>query len=299
MPTIASDSGTTPAAAAAMASLPSAVDWGAIIAGGVLAVAISFILLTFGSAIGLSLSSPYSGEGRSLAFLGAASGLWVVWVQVSSFMAGAYLAGRLRRRLPDATVHEVEVRDGSHGLLVWALGVLVGAMLAASVATGVANTAASAVSTATQAVGSGVTQLAQNANPVQYWVDSLFRSNNPQAPENAADSAAEAGRILARGTAQGSISAEDKTYLAQLIASRTGLAQPEAEQRIDQVMARIKNAADQAKAAADRVRRATVLVAFVTAASLVVSAAAAWWAAGMGGRHRDEGTDFSHLIRWR
>jgi hypothetical protein len=299
MPTIASDSGTTPAAAAAMASLPSAVDWGAIIAGGVLAVAISFILLTFGSAIGLSLSSPYSGEGRSLAFLGAASGLWVVWVQVSSFMAGAYLAGRLRRRLPDATVHEVEVRDGSHGLLVWALGVLVGAMLAASVATGVANTAASAVSTATQAVGSGVTQLAQNANPVQYWVDSLFRSNNPQAPENATDSAAEAGRILARGTAQGSISAEDKTYLAQLIASRTGLAQPEAEQRIDQVMARIKNAADQAKAAADRVRRATVLVAFVTAASLVVSAAAAWWAAGMGGRHRDEGTDFSHLIRWR
>jgi len=299
MPTIASDSGTTPAAAAALASLPSAVDWGAIIAGGVLAVAISFILLTFGSAIGLSLTSPYGGEGRSLAFLGAASGLWVVWVQVSSFMAGAYLAGRLRRRLPDATPHEVEVRDGSHGLLVWALGVLVGAMLAASVATGVANTAASAVSTATQAVGSGVTQLAQNANPIQYWVDSLFRSNNPQAPENAADTAAEAGRILARSAAQGSISAEDKTYLGQLIASRTGLAQPEAEQRIDQVMAGIKNAADQAKAAADRVRRATVLVAFVTAASLVVSAAAAWWAAGMGGRHRDEGTDFSHLIRWR
>ena len=50
---------------------------------------------------------------------------------------------------------------------------------------------------------------------------------------------------------------------------------------------------------ADKVRRATVLVAFVTAASLVVSAAAAWWAAGMGGRHRDEGTDFSHLVSWR
>ena len=55
----------------------------------------------------------------------------------------------------------------------------------------------------------------------------------------------------------------------------------------------------QAKAAANKVRRAAVLVAFVTAASLVVSAAAAWWAAGMGGRHRDEGTDFGHLVRWR
>src|SRR3954453_13109245 len=123
--------------------------------------------------------------------------------------------------------------------------------------------------------------------------------NNPQAPENATDTAAEAGRILARSAAQGSISAEDKTYLGQLIASRTGLAQAEAEQRIDQGMAGIKSAADKAKAAADRVRRATVLVAFVTAASLVLSAAAAWWAAGMGGRHRDEGIDFSHLIRWR
>ena len=64
-------------------------------------------------------------------------------------------------------------------------------------------------------------------------------------------------------------------------------------------MASINSAADEAKAAADKVRRATVLVAFVTAASLVVSAAAAWWAAGMGGRHRDEGTDFSRLVRWR
>ena len=301
MPTVASDPTVrVPAMAEATSpSLPSAVDWAAIIAGGVLAAAISFILLTFGSAIGLSLTSPYEGEGHSLAFLGAASGLWVVWVQVSSFIAGAYLAGRLRRRLPDASPHEVEVRDGAHGLLVWAIGVLLGAMFAASVATGVASTAASAVSTATQAVGSGAAQLAQSANPMAYAVDTLFRSNNPQAPENAADSAAEAGRILARSMAQGSISAEDKSYLAQLIATRTGLPQPEAEQRIDKAIASIKSAADEAKAAADKVRRATVLVAFVTAASLVVSAAAAWWAAGMGGRHRDEGTDFSHLVSWR
>ena len=280
-------------------ALPSSVDWAAIFAGGLLAVAISFILLTFGSAIGLSLTSPYGGEGRSLTFLAAASGLWVIWVQISSFMAGAYLAGRLRRRLTDATEHEVEVRDGSHGLLVWALGVLVGAMVAASVASGVANTAASAVSTAAQTVGSGVMQLAGGANPMGYSVDSLFRSDNPQGGESAADSEAQAARILATSAAQGSISADDKTYLAQLITRRTGLPQPEAEQRIDRVMAGIQSAADQAKAAADKARRAAVLVAFVTAASLVIGAAAAWWAAGMGGRHRDEGTDFSHVVRWR
>ncbi len=279
-------------------ALPSSVDWAAILAGGLLAVAISFILLTFGSAIGLSLTSPY-GEGHSLSFLAAASGLWVIWVEVSSFMAGAYLAGRLRRRMTDATAHEVEVRDGSHGLLVWALGVLVGAMVAASVASGVANTAASAVSTAAQSVGSGAMQLAGGANSMGYSVDSLFRTDNPQEGQSAADSEAQAARILATSAAQGSISGDDKTYLAQLITRRTGLSQPEAEQRIDRVMASIQNAADQAKAAADKARRAAVLVAFVTAASLVIGAAAAWWAAGMGGRHRDEGTDFSHLVSWR
>ena len=99
--------------------------------------------------------------------------------------------------------------------------------------------------------------------------------------------------------AQGTISADDKAYLARLIQARTGLAQPEAEQRIDRVMATLQSAAEAAKAAADKARRIGVIVAFVTAASLVLSAAAAWWAAGLGGRHRDEGTDFSHLVRWR
>ena len=220
-------------------------------------------------------------------------------MQVSSFIAGAYLAGRLRRRLQDATTHEVEVRDGSHGLLVWALGVLVGAMLAASAASGVASTAASAVSSAAQAVGSGAMQVAGSADPMSYSVDSLFRTDNPQGGQSAADTGTEAAHILARSAAQGSISADDKAYLAQLIERRTGLAQPEAEQRIDQVMAGINSAADEAKAAADKARRATVLVAFVTGTSLLISAAASWWAAGMGGRHRDEGADFSHLVRWR
>lgn len=230
MATVAPVSAAKGSATAETAGYPlqSPVDWAAIFAGGLLAVAISFILLTFGSAIGLSLTSPYGGEGRSLGFLAAASGLWVIWVQISAFMAGAYLAGRLRRRLPDATEHEVEVRDGSHGLLVWSLGVLVGAMVAASVASGVANTAVSVISTAAQSVGSGAMQMAGGANPMGYSVDSLFRTDNPQGGDNAADSGAEAARILAASAANGSISADDKTYLAQLITRRTGLPQPEA-----------------------------------------------------------------------
>ncbi len=41
------------------------LDWGAIIAGAVLASVVSLVLLAFGAAIGLSIASPYPGEGTS------------------------------------------------------------------------------------------------------------------------------------------------------------------------------------------------------------------------------------------
>lgn len=75
------------------------IDWPAIFAGAVVASAISFVLLTFGSAIGLSLTSAYEGSGIGLAGFGIAAGLWLVWAQISSVFGGAYLAGRMRTQL--------------------------------------------------------------------------------------------------------------------------------------------------------------------------------------------------------
>ena len=226
---------------AATRRLPSAVDWAAIIAGGVLAIAISFILLTFGSAIGLSLTSPYEGEGRSLAFLGVASGLWVVWVQISSFIAGAYLAGRLRRRLPDATAHEVEVRDGSHGLLVWALGSPRRCHLRGLGGDGCGEHGRRLWSRRRRRPSAPVSRrLLPRTQPL--WPIRSIRCFAPairKSPRMPPTARPKPARILARSAAQGSISADDKSYLAQLIQARTGLAQPEAEQRIDQVMASI------------------------------------------------------------
>src|SRR5512132_2897542 len=138
------------------------VDWGAIIAGAILASAIAFVLLTFGSAIGLTVTSPFKGEGLPGTALAVAIALWVLAVEIFSFIAGAYLAGRLRRRVPDATESEAEMRDAWHGLLVWALGTLIGAYLAASALSGVtrggaeaARTAASGVVAATTAGAAG------------------------------------------------------------------------------------------------------------------------------------------------
>ena len=87
-------------------------------------------------------------------------------------------------------------------------------------------------------------------------------------------------RILASAVANGSLLGADRTYLAQLVAQRAGIPQAEAEKRVD-------DALNAARAAADKARRAAVLTGFVTAASLILSLGAAWWAAWKGGQHRD------------
>ena len=78
----------------------------------------------------------------------------------------------------------------------------------------------------------------------------------------------------------GSLTTENRSYLVPLIAQRTGLSQQEAEKRVDE-------AVNAARAAADKARRAAVLTGFVTAAGLILSLGAAWWAAVKGGDHRD------------
>ena len=104
------------------------VEWSAIFAGAILASAIIVLMTAFGSAIGLSLVSPYHGPSPVIFYVVLA--LWFTWITVSSFVAGGYVAGRLRRPIEGATAHEVHVRDGAHGLVVWAVAVVIGTSLA-------------------------------------------------------------------------------------------------------------------------------------------------------------------------
>ena len=113
--------------ASAATNETSHVDWAAIFAGAVIAAATSLVATAFGSAIGFSLTAPCKGPRPEIFF--PALALWLIWVTVSSFAAGGYVTGRLRSRMGDGTPHEVDVRDGAHGLIMWALAVLLGAMI--------------------------------------------------------------------------------------------------------------------------------------------------------------------------
>jgi hypothetical protein len=280
------------------------VDWPAVIAGIVLASAISLLLLTFGSAVGLGFTNFRTFPGVAPVWVAIAAASWLLWVQISSFMAGGYLTGRMRRRFHDASEHESDVRDGAHGLLVWAGALVVGALIAVGGIGAAANAVGSAASTLTNAASNVAQGAAANPNaasavdPNAYFTDELFRlpagATAPASDNGAA--AGEAGRILAASAVNGSVSADDKTYLGQLVATRTGLPADQASARVDQVLKAIDDAKAKAADAAETARKAAVIAAFLTAASLLVSALGAYWAAMKGGRHRDEGVVFADVF---
>lgn len=272
------------------------VDWPAVLAGTVLASAISLVLITFGSAIGLSLTSAHENTGISFAGISIAAALWLVWVQASSYMAGGYLTGRMRRRSYDATEHESDIRDGAHGLTVWGLGVLISAVVALSGVSAAVSTATTAATSIASGAAAGAASAADDAlsgGRGQLLVDRLFRAPAQTAAPGtpAADTEAqrqEISRILVSAVTSGTLDDADRQYIIQTVSARTGLPPEEVQQRVDQAWTQAQQIETQAREAADRARRIGVLAAFVTAASLMIGAAAAYFAAVMGGNHRDK-----------
>lgn len=289
--------------AVATADERSYVDWPAIIAGAVVTAAISLVLLTFGSAIGLSLTSAYEGRGISAAGFSIAAALWLVWVQVSSYFAGGYLTGRMRRRTHDATEEESDIRDGSHGLAVWGLGVLFSAFVAFTGATAAVSTATVAASNvAGSAAAAAVDSADEMAESGQLMVDRLLRGGAAAPPEgaNPADQRAEVSRILLSAAASGTLEPADRQYLVDTVAARAGIPPEEAQQRVDQIYVQAQELEAQARAAADRARHIAVIGAFMTAASLLLGAVGAYFGAVLGGNHRDKHVVVEGWVRaWR
>jgi hypothetical protein len=282
-------------------ALGSAVSWPAIIAGAIVASALSLALLMLGAGLGLVSVSPWSHNNVSVTTFGILAAAWFIAVQLFTSGVGGYLAGRLRTRWVSVHNDEVYFRDTAHGLIVWAVGAVITAFLltsaASSVASGVASAGASAVQAAGSVAAGPASQLAGRAtssaaDPGRYFTDMLFRTDHPAASGDAAASQAEVGRILATDALAGDMPAADKTYVAQAVAARTGLSEADAEKRVSDVVAQAKaakdKAVDAAKTAADAARKTGVYVALWAFISLLVGAFSASYMATLGGRIRDD-----------
>jgi len=270
----------------------SAVSWAAISGGALAALAATAILLSLGTGIGLTTVSPWPNAGTTATTFGVVAAIWLVIVQWFSSALGGYLTGRLRTKWTGLHTDEVFFRDTAHGFLAWALATIVIVLLAGSAGTAALRGATSAMtSVASGAAQSAAEQAAvgnNNAsNPMGYTIDTLFRSDNAATGSNQ-DSRAEATRIIANGLRNGDLPPADRNYLAQLIASKTGIAQPEAEQRVDAAVAQLKDADVKARQAADTARKTTASISIITALSLLIGAFVASVAAAFGGRLRDE-----------
>jgi hypothetical protein len=249
---------------------PKYLQWTPVIAGALAATALSLILVTFAAAVGLGVSSTAPTWRDASVALWLLSGLYLILQAVISFGFGGYIAGRLRRSLAAGPSEQVETRDGLHGLAVWAVAVVLGATVAALAGVATANRPSPATSAGSSA-----------AEPVlSYELDRLFRSARRPPNVDLRGDRAEAGRILLTSSGHDGVSADDRTYLVQLVASTTGLSAGDAERRVD---AGIANA----RTALNRSRRSTIILAFSLATALLLGAVAAWAAASAGGRHRD------------
>jgi hypothetical protein len=98
-------------------------------------------------------------------------------------------------------------------------------------------------------------------------------------------------RVVTTSLVNGSPSQPDKDYLAQLVASRTGLSQQDAAKRVDdtfaQIQASVQKAADKAKEFADNARQAAIGFTLWSFAAMLVGAFSAAIAGTMGGKARD------------
>jgi hypothetical protein len=264
----------------------SAVSWAAIFAGAFVAIATTLVLLSLGAGLGLATISPWPNSGASATTFTIAAGLGLIVVQWLSSAIGGYLTGRLRANWVGVHTHEVFFRDTAHGFLAWALATVVGTIFLTSAASSVISGGVHAAATAASGVGQVAAQAASGVSG--YDVDSLFRSDHPDASANSGNMNAQATRILASGVTNGDVPAGDRAYLAQMISARTGISQADAQKRVDDVIAREKEAETKAKQAADAARKATAEFAIFTALSMVIGAFIASAAAAFGGGLRDE-----------
>jgi hypothetical protein len=126
-----------------------------------------------------------------------------------------------------------------------------------------------------------------HARVTGYDVDMLFRSAQADPGQSATDVRTEATHILAKGLTTGDVSAADRAYIAQMIAARTGIAQPDAERRVDDVVAQLNTAETKARQAADAARKAAATASILAALSMLIGAFIACAAAALGGQERD------------
>jgi len=242
------------------------VSWQAVMAGAIASCALTLVLLSLGAGLGFSVVSPWTNSGVSASTFEIGTGLYFIVMAMISSAVGGYLAGRLRNRWIGIQSTEVHFRDTAHGFLAWALASVLGAILLASPATSLLG---SATSGAMQAAASS-----QSTGPMDRYVDMLLRPANPTAENTSAmESRGELTRLFTADFRNGAEpSAADRSYIAKVVAARTGLSPADADKRVSDVITQVKADLDKARKAAEHIAIWLTLSLFIGAFSAALAA---------------------------
>jgi hypothetical protein len=289
-------------------------SWGLALAGGIIAIAVTFLLLMLGSGVGLLLVHPAIDPAAAMPKFLSGGAIYFLVAQAFGFAVGGHVAGRLLGPMAETTLQE-EIRAALHGLVSWALAV-VGTLVLIAIA------------------GSTVAALYGAAKPIRdapaasataYEVDRLFRPPTTQAgsaptPSSAgtpdgADQAdqtpapdytlaraahGEATRILEAGFVQGRpLAGDDRDRLVTLISQGAGLPRQEAALRVDAATAEFRLRAEHL---ADFARRTASYASLWIGLSLLFGGLAAMVAAAMArleDDHESPWTLFAFHRGWR
>ena len=245
--------------------------------------------------------------------------VWGIGTVVSAFLALGVLSGGAKA-VGSAAQTAIEATGTAVGGAAQGVGQVAGGIVsgAGSAAGGIAQGAG-------QAAAPSIEQMLPQglrANPLDYFTDTLLRTDgqaaSPQADQTVGDYQRQISGILGNLLSTGEISDADRNWLTTQIATRTGISQTDAQNRVNQTVERVQavrteaqqkvdeaqkrvdemkaqaekaleDAKRQAADVAEKARITGILTAFLLAASAIVSSAAAYIGAVHGGRHRDEG----------
>ena len=212
------------------------ISWGAIFAGGIIALATQLVLTLIGTAVGLATLNPATGQNPSGTTLGIGAGVWLVISSLVSLFLGGYIAGRLAGTF----------NGWLHGLATWAVVTMLTILLLTTAAGGLIGTASGLASF----VASNSDRVSRTQLPpaVQQQMDQLTaqaRLNADQAatqaqqttPEQKAAEARKVGQRAVEGGAVGTGAAALGLILGALAAAfggRTGRRYPVREVYVEQ-----------------------------------------------------------------
>jgi hypothetical protein len=220
-------------------------SWGPVVAGAVIATAVTFFLVSLGAGLGLALTSAHKATVSGTATFLTLGAIYFMAAQAFGFAVGGHVTGRLMPEILENNEEE-NFRADAHGLAVWALAVIFGLALVALAAF---VTASATVS--------------QAATPPAYWADKLLApagassgvSNDVNPTHRTfADAKAEAARLMAVDamTLQGD--AGNGSELVRLVVEFAGLSPSAAIDRVRQteesMRAKTKEVANAARKAA-------------------------------------------------